>query len=192
MGHGLSMKARVLGALAVFATLASAAIPQANATTISWTLSPDIPLSDGGTLNGFFGIIAESGFSNGTNWDLKTAGGLTNFSMDYTAVINAINPNVLTVQFVAPDPAYSSLLQLTFLYSLIIPRLDNPIVGGLGGPSFECEGFSCTEANTRFVNRDAGFANASPLPGALPLFLSGGGAIGFLAWRRKRKASLAA
>jgi hypothetical protein len=190
MGHGLSVKARVLGALAVLATLASVPIPRANATTISWTLSSDIPLSDGGTLNGFFGIIAESGYSNGTNWDLKTAGGSTNFNMDYTAEINAFNPNVLTVQFVAPNPAYSSLLQLTFLYSLIVPRLDNPIVGGLGGPSFECEGFSCTEANTRFVGE--GFANANPLPGALPLFLSGGGVIGLLAWRRKRRASLAA
>ena len=190
MGHRLSMKARVLGALAVLATLVAVPIPQANATTISWTLSPDIALSDGGTLNGFFGIIAESGFSNGTNWDLKTAGGLTNFNMDYTAAINASNPNVLTVQFFAPVPAYSAMLQLTFLYSLIIPRLDNPIVGGFGGPSFECEGFSCTQANTRFVGE--GFANANPLPGALPLFLSGGGVIGLLAWRRKRKTSFAA
>jgi hypothetical protein len=32
----------------------------------------------------------------------------------------------------------------------------------------------------------------TPLPGALPLFASGGGLLGFLSWRRKRKAALAA
>jgi hypothetical protein len=35
------------------------------------------------------------------------------------------------------------------------------------------------------------FANATPLPGALPLFASGLGAMGFFGWRKKRKAAAA-
>jgi hypothetical protein len=41
------------------------------------------------------------------------------------------------------------------------------------------------------VTVSAGTASATPLPGALPLFASGLGALGLLGWRRKRKASAA-
>lgn len=165
-----------------------------SASTITWTLSPNIALSDGGTLNGFFGIYSDSGFINGNPFNLNTAGGTTNFSQNYNATINALDPNSVTVQFVAPNPAYSSSLTLVFQYSLLVPNANNPIIGGIGGPSFECEGYSCTEADTRYVG--AGFASSlgggsageTPLPAALPLFASGLGAMGFVSWRRKRKA----
>jgi hypothetical protein len=35
------------------------------------------------------------------------------------------------------------------------------------------------------------FASATPLPGALPLFASGAGVVGFFGWRRKRKVASA-
>ena len=38
---------------------------------------------------------------------------------------------------------------------------------------------------------EIGTASATPLPGALPLFASGLGALGVLGWRRKRKATAA-
>ena len=44
-----------------------------------------------GTLNGYFGINSY-GFVNGNAFDLKTAGGTTNFSQDYNATINASDP----------------------------------------------------------------------------------------------------
>jgi hypothetical protein len=179
--------------------LFGACLVPASAATITWTLSSNVPLSDGGTLNGYFGIYDNSGFVNGNPFDLTTAGGTTNYSQHYTATINASDPNSVTVQFFAPNPAYSSTLQLTFLYSLLVPVANNPLVGGIGGPSYECEGWSCTEADTRFVTD--GFASAfglangpatTPLPAALPLFASGLGGLGFLQWRRKKKAAAAA
>ena len=40
--------------------------------------------------------------------------------------------------------------------------------------------------------QDGGFANPTPLPAALPLFVSGIGGLGLLGWRRKRKAQAVA
>jgi len=158
----------------------------AKADTITWTLSPNVPLSDGGTLNGYFGINS-SGYVNGNPFDLTTAGGTTNFNQDYNATINASDPNKLTVEFFAPNPAYSSSLTLVFEYSLLVPVADNPIMGGVGGPSYECEGYSCTPADTRYV--DGGFASATPIPAALPLFAGGVGLFGFLTSRRRRSSA---
>jgi hypothetical protein len=171
--------------------LASFPIPtSANAATINWTLSSNIPLSDGGLLNGVFGVN-DYGFTNGTFYDLQTSGGTTAFSQHYTTAINASNPNQLTVQFFAPDPSYSSSLTLVFANSLLDPSAINPIVGGIGGPSFECEGYSCTANNTRYVlagyASSDGVAAATPLPAALPLFAGGAGMIGLFACGRKRK-----
>ena len=160
----------------------------ARANTIIWTLSSNVPLSDGGTLNGYFGINSY-GYVNGNPFDLMTAGGTTDFNQNYKATINAGDPNTLTVEFFAPNPAYSSSLTLEFEYSLLVPIADNPIMGGNGGPSFECEGYSCTQTDIRYV--DGGFASATPIPATLPLFVAGLG-VGFLAKRHKRQNRLAA
>ena len=161
----------------------------ATASTITWVLSPNIQLSDGGTLNGYF-TLNSYGYLNGNSFELTTAGGSTHFNQDYKSTINASDPNTLTVEFFAPNPAYSSSLTLVFKYSLLTPSLDNPIVGGAGGPSYECEGFSCNGNDIRYV--ESGYAfDPTPIPAALPLFVSGLGALGLLGWRRKRKASAA-
>jgi len=57
-------------------------------------------------------------------------------------------------------------------------RIGTDIVGGAQPPTFNLA-FSI-EGDT------------TPLPGALPLFASGLGALGLLGWRRKRKAAIAA
>jgi len=46
-----------------------------------------------------------------------------------------------------------------------------------------------TDGNTQLILTIP--TSATPLPGALPLFASGLGALGLLGWRRKRKATLA-
>jgi hypothetical protein len=100
----------------------------------------------------------------------------------YPIYINASDPNNLTVQFYGPN--YTSTLNLVFEFSLLDPIADNPIIGGINGPSYECSGFSCTANDERFV--DGGFAAATPLPATLPLFAGGLGFVGCLARRRKR------
>jgi hypothetical protein len=89
---------------------------------------------------------------------------------------------ILRFSFYGPD--YTSTLNLVFEFSLLNPIADNPIIGGINGPSYECSGFSCTAADERFV--DGGFATATPLPAALPLFAGGLGFVGYLALHRKR------
>jgi hypothetical protein len=186
-----SIKGKILSACFILALLPFGA---ASASSITWTLSPNIPLSDGGTLNGYFGIY-DSGYVNGNPFDLVTSGGSPTYTQTYVSTINASDPNNVTVQFFAPNPAYSSTLQLEFQYSLLVPIANNPIIGGIGGPSFECEGYSCTQADTRFVS--SGFASAfgnanspgnTPLPAALPLFATGVAGFGLLRWRSRRKA----
>jgi hypothetical protein len=182
------MKARVSLGIAAMAAGLLYAQSSAMADTITWTLSTNVPLSDGGTLNGTF-TLNSAGFLNGNSWDLVTAGG-TLPGVTYTTYINASDPNNLTVQFNGPN--YTSTLNLVFEFSLLIPIADNPIEGGINGPSYECAGFSCTNADERFVDASSGFASATPLPAAFPLFAGGLGMIGFLARRKKRIALAAA
>ena len=49
-------------------------------------------------------------------------------------------------------------------------------------------GLACTGACTQ----SGGGEGSTPIPAALPLFASGGGLLGFLSWRRKRKTARAA
>jgi hypothetical protein len=181
-----AMKARTFLAIALSVVGFFHARSSAMASTITWTLSTNVPLSDGGTLNGTF-TLNSAGFLNGNSWDLTTAGG-TLPGVTYTTYINASDPNDFTVQF--NGPGYTSTLNLVFEYSLLIPNLDNPILGGIGGSSYECAGFSCNSADIRYV--DGGFASATPLPAALPLFAGGLGVMGLFARRRKRKNAAAA
>lgn len=55
-----------------------------------------------------------------------------------------------------------------------------PLNGG-----WQCAGGSCSSPES--ANFLAEFTTATPLPGALPLFASGLGALGLIAWRRKRR-----
>ena len=103
----IRIDAKVLLAIATMLLSFVFAQSSATASTITWTLSPNIPLSDGGTLNGYF-TLNSYGYINGNSFELTTAGGSTNFNQDYTATINASDPNTLTVEFFAPVPAYSS------------------------------------------------------------------------------------
>jgi hypothetical protein len=178
------MKATTFLGITAMAASVFLAQSSARASTITWTLSPNVPLSDGGTLNGTF-TLNSAGYLNGNSWDLVTAGGKLP-GVTYTTYINASDPNDLTVQFNGPN--YTSTLNLVFEYSLLIPIADDPIEGGIDGPSYECAGFSCTSTDERWVDANSGFASATPLPAALPLFAGGLAMVGFLSRRRKRKA----
>lgn len=61
-------------------------------------------------------------------------------------------------------------------------------LAGLGTP-FPNSVNTLIDPNT-LISIDVAFGSATPVPGALPLFASGLGALGLLGWRRKRKAQV--
>lgn len=91
---------------------------------------------------------------------------------------------------------------LNFSLSDLVASDFAKIGGGAGNPNFSGDpiyfgveaiaqiahgGLSISPLNTYFDNIDI-TVNATPLPGALPLFVTGLGGLGLFGWRRKRKA----
>jgi hypothetical protein len=75
-----------------------------------------------------------------------------------------------------------------------IEGLFNTANDGLNMPNADCD-FTIGGNGNCPVGQFGGnieFANATPLPAALPLFATGVGALGLLGWRRKRKAAAVA
>jgi hypothetical protein len=106
--------------------------------------------------------------------------GPPNGSNVYSASNNSItgdNPNVLSSPtFTITIPGVTSLTNLTTDISNVF------IMFGTASPTHDLVQANCTDCTT-----GGGGDTATPLPGALPLFASGGGLLGFLGWRRKRK-----
>ena len=157
----------------------------ANAITYIFT---DVPLTDGGVLNGNF---TTNVYGAPATWNLTTSLG-TLPSEIYANPPNDINaiafPNFsapTTIDFFSNAEGYFVELQLVF---------SGNVMNGaslLGG--FECHGWVCPSYLTRYIGELRGDeVTVTPLPAALPLFASGAGVLGFLGWRRKRKALAAA
>ncbi len=176
--------------------------PVSGAKAITYTFN-NVALSDGGLLNGTLDIQ----FGGVFGYSLTTTGGAAALDTVYTypgfPSPNSIpfgNPTVIELFPAAPvSGQFLSMLQLTFSSDLMVAGL-HTLLGGTNGPSFECNGsFSCPAGLSgtypiRWIAGDTviGLAGgndntATPLPAALPLFASGGGLLGFLGWRRKRK-----
>jgi hypothetical protein len=174
------------------------------ASPIHWTLT-NVPFDDGGAALGTFNINVY-GYPGDIN--VKTTPGTSLSGDTYTGVWNSsINTAGTVLTLIPDDLVYQGELVLTFAHSLTIPGLD-PILGGNGGPSFECLGsFGCENlmsptdnlptqptGPTRYVLGDnvASAVGTVPLPAALPLFA---GAIGGLAvfrrWRGSARNGLA-
>ena len=180
---------------------------KAEANTYIYTLT-DVQLNDGGVLSGT--ITITDGYLGGFNLQ-TTAGSSLVTPFTYTAGgpiagnINNIGGTGApddSVQFFANalgNNGYEASLQLTFAYNLTTPWLDptpgvDPILGGSGGPSWECNvGFSCPPfgSNTpiRYVLGGDGpgpeFAvTAVPETATWAMMLIGFAAVGFVAYRR--------
>ena len=54
-------------------------------------------------------------------------------------------------------------------------------------PNFKIDWVGSSQTQYDLVGRDLTITQ-TPIPGALPLFAGGGALLGFLGWRRKRKA----
>jgi len=156
----------------------------------------NVSLSDGGLLNGNLTID----FGGVFGYHLATTGG--NAALDTTYDYPGF-PSPNAIPFGAPTVvqlfpvSFTAMLQLSFTTDLM---LGGPTVlkGGIGGPSFECNGdFLCpvgtpgTQGPARWIAEDTAIF-PTPLPGALPLFIGGTGLLGFLLHRRRRPAAVTA
>jgi hypothetical protein len=186
----VKIRAVIYGGIIAIANLLAAG-SWANAATYTFT---NVTLSDGGLLNGTFTTGVYGGVAS---WDLMTSGGSlpAEIYSSPPVVINAIaQPSFSSptgVDFFSNTDGYFVELQL--MYSGNILDGGATLLTGIGGPSFECRGWTCPSDVTRYVGA---FANnesvtATPLPAALPLFATGLSALGLLGRRKRRKAAAA-
>ncbi len=123
---------------------------------IVWTLT-NVALDDGGVLNGSFTIDVYGFFAD---FNLTTtAGSGAVGGYNYTPVINgSIDGTKTVVTF--NRTGYFGFLQLDFANPLTVAAATDAIVGGIGGPSYECAGWSCGGYPVRYVGTD-GFASTA-------------------------------
>lgn len=157
----------------------------ANAITVTFT---NVPLSDGGVLNGSFSTNV---YGQVGPWNLVTSGG-TLPSETYAPSINEISAPAwntpITLDFFANT--YAIELQLTFTGDVNGGNVS--LVGGLGGPSFECFNWSCQDGKRYILATDLGNDVAfTPLPATWLFMLSGLLGLGAIV-RYRAKPALAA
>jgi hypothetical protein len=173
------MKKFVLAVIS--AVVMFAGVSAANADVI-WNVTGTF--NDGGTLSGTFGID-QYGYLSG--YDLLTTPGGIGSGLNYTP---GNSYHATGMFYVDAQPGYFGDLHLTFLDDLSFALASNPIIGGVGGPSWECEAsWSCYIPDggpTRYIA--SGFASAA-VPEPITLSLFGSGLAGAYAIRRRRKIS---
>ena len=178
------MKTKLLGVVAVFTLFATSLIGPVNADTITWNVS--LTLGDGEPASGSFTIdpstlVIPSLFITFPSVDITTT--WRHYTSD--ASVNLYDSRHVAFSL----PAFDAALQL-FLNSgsllIAAPLISVRVLENNGDP------IGGTDVRDGFGTISASVAApVVPLPGALPLFATGLGALGLLGWRRKRKATLA-
>jgi hypothetical protein len=176
--------AAVAGAVASlgFATSASATV---------YNLT-NVRLSDGTTVSGSF-TTTPSGYvsSDPSGFNVTTlTGALSGYN--YTPSINpSYTPGGTSITF--NRAAYFGFLTLTFLNPLTGSGSD-PIIGGIGGPSYECDTWSCPSpsSDVRYVITSRDFPApaivAVPEPATWAMMLLGFGGLGAAMRSRRNRA----
>jgi len=179
-------RAKVASTISAVAMTAAALLgtgSDASAITIFLT---NVPFDDGGVLNG---SITTNVYGAVSSWNLVTSGG-SHPSETYTPAINEISSPAwntpITLDFTPDSHVYEITLQLTFTGD--INGSGPTLIGGLGGPSFECFAFSCpANGSTRyiadFIRSDVTF---TPLPATWILMIGGLLGFGAIAGCRKK------
>jgi hypothetical protein len=165
----------------------------------------NVELSDSTFLNGTFslntyGYVAGPPF--GAPYSLTTTLGALPGNAYASGQIpgpNINNPTDTVVMFQEYVPVSSpntvDVLQLTFAGTLGVGN--NTLLGGIGGPSWECVGFSCPDSGPiRYVLDSevtvVGTVAGVPEPGAWVLMILGFAGIGLMAFRRTKTPLVAA
>jgi PEP-CTERM motif len=178
------MKRLTLAAVSAVLMVVSAA-SAANADVI-WAATGSF--NDGGTLSGTFDIN-QYGFLDGYN--LVTTSGSIDPGFTYTPADSFFSNGTF---YIDAQPGYEADLHLTFTDNLSIGNASNPIIGGLGGPSWECDGsYSCfvpAGGQIRYLTSGSA-SDPVRVPEPLTLSLFGTGLAGAAAMRRRKKAKQA-
>jgi hypothetical protein len=147
------------------------------ATGASTLIGPTgIPLNGTYTGNGYIGMSA-----NGSNLYINQNSNLyvINTSTGHVALLTSTSPGIFTQMLSVDDILYGAS--------------DTGLFGG-GREVFTFDSSTDTLTAGPYTNSPQiwGLTPATPLPSALPLFVTGIGGLGLLSWRRKRKARASA
>jgi hypothetical protein len=161
----------------------------------------NVSLSDGGSLSGSFVLNVDDYITESTVKVTTTVGGVLPGDT-YTAALVAASINNVggtglpddVVQFFSSTLGYQGTIQLTFLNPLtsLATYSTDPIIGGVGGLSWECSvGFGCPPYSgtpIRYVATEQ-FASAVPEPATWGMMVLGFLGLGFMAYRRNGRKS---
>lgn len=188
---------RLWPAAACAVALLGAGAPSVANADIVWTVNG--VFDDGGALSGYFNINVY-GFLDG--YDLTTTAGGTQSGFDYTPSDSYFSNGAF---YVDAQPGYEQDLHLAFSDPVSTPVAVDPIIGGEGGPSYECiNSFSCyipLGGQVRYLA--SGYASAGggninglnldpvPEPGVWAMLVIGFGALGGALRVARRRTSLA-
>jgi hypothetical protein len=143
---------------------------------------------DGGQVNGTFTIDVYGYLLS--NFNLQTTTGSTLPGFDYNNSDSWYSNGTF---YVDAQPGYKNDLHLQFLNDLNVAAPTDPLVGGPGGPSYECaDSWSCyvpSGGTTRYITQ--GFATAVPEPAAWAMMLVGFFGVGFMMRGSRRKDAIA-
>ena len=169
-------------------TLLGLATGQACATTKTWTLQ-NVTFADGGTGSGSFDYDADMNAFSSIN--IATSGGSTGFSATY----GVLNGTGTATQFsFASGLPLTGQSQIKFDLSAALTNAGGIIPLVL----FSSLEALCATNDCGTVSLQRGISQGTlsspttspvPVPSALPLLASGLGALGYIGWRSKRKAT---
>ncbi|MGZ3409398.1 MAG: choice-of-anchor J domain-containing protein [Xanthobacteraceae bacterium] len=159
-----------------------------NGTISDWLVSSTIPLANGDILRFYTMTEPGSGFPDrlqvrlSTNGAAFTVGSSETSVGDFTTLLADINPGL----------AVGGYPENWTLYTVVLSGLPASATGHLAFRYF-VDDAGLFGNNSDYIGLDTVSLDsaeiATPLPGALPLFVTGLGGLGLLGWRRKRTVS---
>jgi hypothetical protein len=176
------MKITSILTAAALATVAITGLASASKADVQWTVSGTF--DDGGSLSGQFTINVYGYLEN--NFSLTTTSGSLLPGFVYNSSDSYYSNGIFYVDF---QPGYTADLHLLFTNSLLVASKNNPIIGGAGGPSYECQGsYSCylpSGGDTRYFT--SGAASAVPELSTWAMMLLGFAGLGFAGYYRANR-----